>query len=218
VYKCEFNEAKRIIERYHYSHNLPYQCAPLFAITEGSSPIIEGVAAYSIPLARMAPRDWLELRRLACVPGYNFKLSYFVSRTLKILKREGVPAILSYADPEHMHHGGIYQASNWIYVGPSIGGQPLFVTDIGEIVHPRTLYSRYGTQSIPKILSINPTWRTFHPIPKHRYIMPLNLRKKKALEIIKCEELPYPKPGDYMVPQRPEYKVNEEFSNLKEFM
>jgi hypothetical protein len=182
------------------------------------SPVIQGVACYSIPLARMAPRDWRELRRLVRVPGYDFPLSYFVSQTLKILKKDDIPAVLSYADPEHGHHGGIYQASNWTFVGPSIGGQPLFVTDTGEIVHPRTLYSRYGTQSVPKILDINPGWRIFHPIPKHRYIMPLNIRKKKALEIIKCDELPYPKPGEEGKIIREEYDDYKEISNLKEFL
>lgn len=58
-----------------------------------------------------------ELNRLCVNEGLpKNTLSMFVSRVLKMLSNQKI-IIISYADEGMNHHGYIYQATNWIYLG-----------------------------------------------------------------------------------------------------
>lgn len=60
----------------------------------------------------------LELNRLITEDNLEKNtLSFFVSRALDMLPKPS--CIVSYSDPNNGHHGYIYQATNWIYVGTS---------------------------------------------------------------------------------------------------
>lgn len=63
--------------------------------------------------------DFYELSRLCIVPDYQQTkglASWFVSRCLKRLKRDGARAVLSYADDDY-HSGVVYAACNFDYYG-----------------------------------------------------------------------------------------------------
>lgn len=181
-----------MVEAFHYSKNLPNVVRQNFG--EYVDNQLEAVACYGPVVSRKAPKGWLELRRLVKRPGSSIVLSKFLSATIRELKSQKVPAILSWADPEQDHHGGIYQATNWIYTEQRGGGNHTFITETGTHIHPRTVYSRLGTQSVPAVLTLKPGWTSFLPKTKHRYLMPLNIRKEKALALLRTKAMPYPKP------------------------
>lgn len=52
-------------------------------------------------------------------------------------------ALVSYADPLHGHHGGVYQAASWLYVGRSIN--PLgYMTPDGQVYARRSFHDAQG--------------------------------------------------------------------------
>src|SRR4051794_16302538 len=59
-----------------------------------------------------------ELARVA-LREHTAAVTRIVSVALRMVKRAfpGLRLVVSYADPDRGHHGGIYQAGNWIYTG-----------------------------------------------------------------------------------------------------
>ena len=97
----------------------------------------------------------------------------------------GMRLIVSFADPFYGHHGGIYQAGNWIYSGDSSPSY-MYLLKNGAMAHKR----RFTGEG----------WNAPQPIPrgakkirvpgKHRYLMPLDAdMRARVLPLSK----PYPK-------------------------
>ncbi|MGV2431812.1 UNVERIFIED_CONTAM: protein Mom, partial [Pseudomonas aeruginosa] len=61
-----------------------------------------------------------ELTRIA-LKNHKTPVSKILSIAIKFLKKQNpkLKLIVSFADPEQGHHGGVYQATNWIYSGQS---------------------------------------------------------------------------------------------------
>ena len=110
-------------------------------------PELVGVCVYTRPAGAAAaqkyypeePDKCLELRRLCLIDDTPKNAeSYFVSRTIKWLKRNTEwKFIVSYADPEQGHEGVIYRAANFKYEGVTGEGSQLEVD--GQKFHIRTL-------------------------------------------------------------------------------
>jgi hypothetical protein len=116
-----------------------------------------------------------ELTRVA-LTTHKTPVSRIMAIALKFLKRScpGLRLVVSFADSAQGHHGGIYQATNWIYVG---GAETHAYRVNGEQVHPKTLHSRYGKggQSIPWLrANVDPAAERIIAGFKHRYLMPLD--------------------------------------------
>ena len=125
-----------------------------------------------------------ELMRLWSPDDYEGTLSSFLSQSMKLLKKDHpeIEIIIAYADPTAGHHGGIYQASNWTYVGKAQHGGPQALIINGETVHARTVNHRYGHASQKRLreelgLSVEAIPR----IPKHLYYYPLTRQARKCL-------------------------------------
>lgn len=112
--------------------------------------------------------------------------------------------IISYADPEHNHTGGIYQAMNWVYIGQSTRTKKWKLPS-GKILHDRVASptnnnkkhfgkasKRYDMRGAKVILSL----------PKFKYIYPLDEKAKKKAELLRK---PYPKCVDVVKNSKPEY-------------
>jgi hypothetical protein len=131
-----------------------------------------------------------ELVRVA-LTKHDAPVSRIVSQAIKFVKKqsEGLRLVISYADPEQGHHGGIYQAGNWIYSGRSHAQSQLIID--GVTVHKRSAWAKYGTASPEKIAAITGArvkWST--PEWKHTYLMPLDTEmRERVLPLAK----PYPK-------------------------
>lgn len=91
----------------------------------------------------------LELVRVALNGKHNspnLQTSSVVSATLRMLSKDQplVKSVVSYADTSQGHLGKIYQAMNWLYLGISKSSS-MIDPKTGEIVHARTIDSKYGT-------------------------------------------------------------------------
>jgi len=59
----------------------------------------------------------------------------------------GVRLVVSYADPAHGHHGGIYQAGNWVYLGRT-HAEAAHRVRAGTSWHGRSASSKYGSRAL----------------------------------------------------------------------
>lgn len=124
-----------------------------------------------------------ELTRVA-LKSHNASVTRIVSIALKFLKKHnaGMRLVISFADPEQGHHGGIYQAGNWLYVGRSVPADEYLVK--GKRMHGRTMRSLYGSHVGKSFIT------KVKGSSKHRYLMPLDDEMRRKLQsFIK----PYPK-------------------------
>jgi hypothetical protein len=117
--------------------------------------------------------------------------SFFITRACRWLKdNTDIDAVTATADIEAGEIGTIYQSLNWVYLGQPKNGHPVFVLD-GKEVHPKTMYDRYGTCSVPRLKVMFGTRLVCNPrVFKHRYIHPI--RKVP----VTLQSKPYPKRGD----------------------
>tara|TARA_R110000850_G_scaffold238601_1_gene363230 strand:- start:77 stop:775 length:699 start_codon:yes stop_codon:yes gene_type:complete len=108
-------------------------------------------------------------------------VSRVVAMACRFLKKlsPGLQIVVSYADPEQGHHGGIYQAGNWVYTGPSAKAVKVWYK--GKWSHKKTVDDA-GID-----YRLHPHKRV---CGKHRYLMPLD---KEMAEQIKPLAKPYPK-------------------------
>jgi hypothetical protein len=110
-------------------------------------------------------------------------VSKIMAVAIKMLKKQsnGIRLIVSYADTGQGHHGGIYQATNWIYEG-YFGGESSVVVN-GRLMHRRQAYSLYGTTRPENSVNVPAAG-------KHKYLMPLDdAMRAKIAPLAK----PYPK-------------------------
>lgn len=134
-----------------------------------------------------------ELARIA-LRAHKAPVSRILSIALRMLKRKcpGIRLVVSFADANQGHHGGIYQASNWIYAGKT-NPAPVYVDAAGKQWH-----NRYVTQSgvcsnifgrarnVKKASDL----KKIMTKPKHRYLMPLDAELESRVRPL---AKPYPK-------------------------
>ena len=135
----------------------------------------------------------LELVRIA-LNGKQNNVSKPLSVSLKLIKKD-IPLldlVVSYADANQKHHGGIYQATNWIYIGEFAREKGIKIK--GEIIHRRTVSSRYGNCRMGWLReNVDPNAKKIDGKPKFKYLYPLNNNMK---EKVKDLSKPYPKQKD----------------------
>lgn len=190
-----------LIRDYHYSEREPSAIIHAFAWREpgglfGDTGAVRAGVTYSQPVSRNLPKTALELSRLIRDDGFYKPLSQFVAWTLRWLRQnDDRDFVLSYADSTRGHHGGIYQATNFIYCGTTDRRHIGFNDVNGLFVHCRQCNHRFGTSSQDEIMRIKPGWSPIYGEPKHLYIFPLHMKWKKIAATYGWESLPYPKPA-----------------------
>jgi len=105
----------------------------------------------------------------------------------------GLRLIVSFADANEGHHGGIYQAAGWLYSGQS-NSTPKYRTPHGDIIHQRQVSKvgykpQYGTlRRVPKIEDLE----VIPQLGKYRYLYSLDAAmRSQILPLAKS----YPKRG-----------------------
>jgi hypothetical protein len=90
-----------------------------------------------------------ELVRVA-LDNHDNAVSKIVSFTLKKMKKDfpNIKAIVSYADPEKNHKGGIYQAMNWTYIGKTSSSK-IYIEN-GKEIHSKTISDRIRFNKLDK--------------------------------------------------------------------
>ena len=137
--------------------------------------------------------DVAELTRIA-LKKHATPVSRLIRIAVKLLRKKcpKLKLLISFADPTQGHYGGVYQAAGWIYTGQSHMDGKGFVVH-GKEIHSRSLGSRYGVggQSLKWLQeNVDPNTKRFTPLPKHRYLLPLDDTTKQR--IIPLRQ-PYPK-------------------------
>ena len=194
---CNQQAARYAVEMWHYSRAMPASKLVRIGVWEGGrfvGAIIYGAGA-NRHLARpfgLTMFEACELVRVALAPGREHPTSKCVAISLRMLRRQspGLKLVVSYADRKEGHLGIIYQATNWLFLGEA--NQP-YIKVKGEVVHPRSLYERYGRggQSIPWLRKhVDPNARKV-PMPnKIKYVYPFDATVRQHLTAV---AKPYPK-------------------------
>lgn len=183
-------------EKWHYSRCIPKSKLVKIGAWENGKFIGVVVFSYGANAKLGSPygctmQECVELTRIA-LTAHQTPVSKILSIALNFLKKQspGIKLVVSYADADQNHHGGIYQATNWIYEGLfNHGSVGAYLID-GQKVHPKSMFDRHGTHARDQIKKIYPSMQLFYTKGKHKYLMPLhNDMRAKILPLSK----PYPK-------------------------
>ena len=190
---CSYEAAKYAVEHWHYSRTMPIGKMVKIGVWEND--IYIGVVIFSrgancnigSPYG-LTQLEVCELARIA-LKGHLTPVSRIVSIALRFLQRKspGLRLVVSFADPAYDHHGGIYQAGNWIYCGASSPEFQFFHN--GEWKHRREITSGAFGNS-PKVLDRGKSLPKHLTPGKHRYLMPLDDAMRLQLAPL---AKPYPK-------------------------
>lgn len=179
--------AKYACEKWHYSKCMPPTNTVKLGVWENKKYI--GVVVFSHGANKdigspygLKSIECCELVRIALTSHISF-VSRILSIAIKFLIKNSpnLKLIISYADPEQGHHGGVYQACNWIYSSTT---KPTFVFKCGNKILHKCTYTGIKKSPLPAGAIKK------RCLPKHRYLMPLDEETRaKILPLAK----PYPK-------------------------
>ena len=192
---CAYDAAKYAVENWHYSGTMPSGKTLKIGVWEDDQFI--GVVIYSRGGApnigkpyNLDQTEVCELTRVA-LTDHDTPVSRILSISRKLLttKCPGLKLVVSYADPEQEHTGGIYQADNWIYERQLDGRD--YIKIGSRVRHPRSCNAEYGTSSIPKLkqkLGADNVSRV--PVDgKYKYLKPLTDKMNRKIQQL---AKPYP--------------------------
>lgn len=184
---CSHEAAKYACEKWYYTHTAPAGKLVKIGAWERSQfvgAVLFGSGAnnnlgkpYGLKMT-----ECCELVRVA-FHHHETSLTRIVSIAIKMLKKQspGLRLILSYADST-VHHGGIYQGMNWLYIGDTQGDDEYIYH--GERMHGRSVRAKWGTRvGIPDLIIVK------GPV-KHRYAYPLDEELRERLQPL---AKPFPK-------------------------
>ncbi len=182
---CSHEAAKFAVEHWHYSRTMPIGKLVKVGAWEGGEFIgcvVFGRGANNhigSPYG-LSQTAVCELVRVA-LKEHSAPVSRICALAIRFIRAqsEGLRLIVSYADPLQGHHGGIYQAMGWVYVGAS---QPQReVMRAGVVMHKRSANALYG--SIVGMQKSDILW-------KHKYLYPLDSAMREQIAPL---AKPYPK-------------------------
>lgn len=197
VAPCSHEAATYAVMNWHYSRSMPIGKLVKFGAWEddvfvgavvfgrGASPAL--VSRFDLP-----PEQGCELVRIA-LDAHCSPVSQIAARSMRQLSMMNptMRVVVSFADSNEAHHGGIYQAGNWIYTGMTASSKQVFFD--GRWQHERNLRAT-GWGTLPKVArgvdvdSLPERTR----LGKHRYVMPLDRAMRRRVAKM---ALPYPSPA-----------------------
>ena len=204
---CSHEAAKYAVEHWHYSHCMPMGKLNTIGVWENEKYIGAVIYGYGATADLLTPygltmHEGCELVRIA-LNKHHTPVSKILMISIKMLKikNPGLRLIVSFADPGEGHHGGIYQATNWVFSGDSAGCN-FYRDKSGKLWHPRRVSPDPNNRE--KYIKTYDCERVWRP-GKHRYLMPLDDAMRKQIEPLRK---PYPKRGtgetDYAPGTNPE--------------
>ena len=182
--------ARYACEHWHYSKCLPVGKLVKIGVWENDKFIGVVIFGRGANKSLGAPygcsqTESCELVRIA-LDKHITEVSRIIMIAIKFLKKNNpnIRLIVSFADTSQNHHGGIYQATNWIYDGLTNSADEYIYN--GKRWHGRAFRKSYGSH----LNYINNGLKIVKGARKHRYLMPLDKEMRK--QIIKLAK-PYPK-------------------------
>lgn len=199
---CSYAAAKYAVEHWHYSRVMPAGKSVKIGAWESSGFI--GAIIFTCGANNhigspygLAQTSICELVRVS-LAVHQSPVSRIVRIAIQMLCKQspGLRLLVSYADPEQGHYGGIYQAMNWLYAGSS-SPQRFSLRPNGQILHKRTAHSLYGT--IRGLEKSKVLW-------KHKYLYPLDAAMRAQIAPL---AQPYPKRATSILADAPADQVGE---------
>lgn len=187
---CSHEAAKYAVEHWHYSQAMP--AGKLVRVGAWEDGQFIGCVLFGRGANRRAAAMYglrvecaAELVRVA-LTSHATPVTRIVAIAIRFLARQspGLRLLFSYADPEHGHHGGIYQGGGWTYVGRSTPQAEIEFRD-GTRMHKRSVTAKYGHASAA---ALGAKWVT--TATKHKYLMPLDDEMRAKVAAL---AKPYPK-------------------------
>lgn len=185
-----FEAAKYACENWHYSKCMPKGKLVKIGVWENFKFV--GAVIYGYGANNNAAKSFkllqtqvCELTRVALNKNHKTKVSKILSIAHKLLIKSnpGLKLVFSYADKTNQnHHGGIYQADNWIYLGErKTSNKGAYYLINGKKMHGRSARAKYKAEKyFPK------GWSHIPSQTKHLYVKIIDKN-------IKLESKPYPK-------------------------
>lgn len=202
VAPCSHDAARFAVMHWHYSQAMPAGKLVKHGVWEDGEfvgAILYGMGANNA-LARpydVVPHEACELVRIA-MRRHEAPVTQVLARSLRMLRETnpGLRLVISYADPEQGHHGGVYQAGGWLYDG--VAGTTDEYVFRGKRMHGRSLRAYLTSNGLPRsegstldrARRIDPDARAIKSSAKHRYLMPLDKAMRRQLR--RTRELPEP--------------------------
>lgn len=177
------------VRHWHYSRTMPVGTAQRYGVWEAGSFV--GVVLFGRGAAPnlgaafgFGRYDVCELTRVA-LREHAAPVSQIVPRAVAALRRSS-PAtrvVFSFADPWHGHHGGIYQAMNWLYLGTTADARRYRDRVTGELHHQRVVTASGVVRQFGRATrAIRPDSCDLVIVPgKHRYALPLDRAARRVL-------------------------------------
>lgn len=203
---CDHKAAKYAVEHWHYSRSLSSSKNVFIGVWENTTfigVIIFGRGAnksIASPYG-LEQTEVCELTRVALNTHIN-PVTRILAIAIKLLKKQSpnLKLIVSYADPDQNHYGGIYQGGGWLYADMTKSADEYIVN--GKRVHGRSLRSTRASHKFKNLHSQNteewakkvldPNTRKVQGSSKHRYLYPLTPEMRDKIESLRK---PYPKPA-----------------------
>lgn len=193
---CSHEAARYACERWHYSRVMPAGKMVRVGVWEDSAFIgcvlfSRGANNHLGSPYRLEQTAICELTRVA-LTAHVTPVSRILSISVRFLRTHcpGIRLLVSFADPYRGHHGGIYQAGNWLYLGQS-SEKDDYVDRTGKRWHSRQVSeSGYVKQFGSMSKGARKDQVTAVRVPgKHRYLLPFDPALRAVLDPLRQ---PYP--------------------------
>lgn len=193
---CSHEAAKYAVMNWHYSRSMPASPVLKIGVWEGEKFI--GVVLFSRGASNNLTRPYnltqyeaCELTRIS-LTKHKAPVSRILKVAISFLKKNspGIRLIISFADPNQGHHGGIYQATNWVYTDVTAKDYAYWYR--GKRYHSRQVSEKgYKIQFGNNRMCPKPSQcKRVASGGKHRYLMPLDKEMRKQIAPL---AKPYPK-------------------------
>lgn len=174
---CSYEAAKYACVNWHYSECMPVGKLVKLGVWEDDTFI--GVIIFGHGANNNACKSFnlkqeqvCELVRVA-LKSHKTPVSRMLKIGLKLLKNHfsGIKLVFSYSDITNQgHHGGIYQANNWSYLGVrKTSDKGAYYKIKGQKIHGRSARSKYGNEK-----NFPPGWEHWPSQSKHLYVKIIN--------------------------------------------
>ena len=196
---CSYQAARAAVKRWHYLGTMPRSKNVYLGVWEDGrfrGVVVVGMGSgnstngKAYGLAKSF--DLAEVERICLAPHHKVAVSRVLAIASKMVKRQspGLRGLVSYADPSFGHHGGIYQAAGWIYVGQT---PPSSLYHDASGTHHQRCISKTGLKKqfkrYVRVVKIGTLTEVKTP-GKHKYLHPFDDElKERLLELAQ----PYPK-------------------------
>jgi hypothetical protein len=202
--------AKYAVLRWHYSKKMPMFKSNFIGLWEygkfkGVIVFGRGANAQIGKAFNLDQTEVCELTRVA-LTNHVTPVSKCLAIATRMIKQKNpkLRILVSYADSQHGHHGGIYQAANWIYLGETFA---TYIEVFGKTYHGRPFANKwpnkFGYSSRYEYVKneIDPNAKRVRQAAKYKYVLPFDAEMRSILE---KKSKPYPKRvklGDDCYPQ-----------------